>query len=81
MEVVQSVMIPKHSASLDEAVAYAFSHFKVKKLEFPQASEYYRFRLYQPRYLRECKKLDKIKWRIDPATGIYKVIFYSSESS
>jgi hypothetical protein len=71
--------IPREWLTLDEAIEFVKTHYKYKKVEFPQTSEYYRFPLYQARYLKERKGLTKRKMRIDASNGVCKVIYYSHQ--
>lgn len=73
---IQSILIPKSKYSLDEAKEYIKQHYKLKKVDIPQNTAFYRFRQYDPRYLKEKKGLTSVKTLVDKKTGINKIIFY-----
>lgn len=77
---VQSILIPKSRFSLDEAITYIKEHYKFKKVDIPQNTAFYRFRQFDPRYLKEKKGLTSVKTLVDKKTGIHKIIFYSESS-
>lgn len=80
MHVLQSILIPKDKFSLDEAIQYVKDHYKFKKVDIPQSTNFYRFRQMGPRYIKEKLGLHNAKTVIDKKTGIRKIIYYSDSS-
>ncbi len=73
---IQSVLIPKEYYSLDEAIDYIKEHYKYKKVDV--TTHYYRFRQYQPKYLKEKLGLTNIFTKENKNSKV-KLIIYSND--
>ena len=74
---IQSILFPKEKFTLEDARSYLQEkNLKYNKVDHSYSTNYYRFRQYQPRYLKERYQLDKVKSVKYKKSGIIKIIFY-----
>lgn len=72
---IQSYLFPKANFSLDEAIEYAkLRNFKYNKIDV--TTHFYKFRQYDPVYLKKKLHLPYIKTFLNKENGIRTIFFY-----
>lgn len=72
---IQSYLFPKENFTLTEAIEYAkLRNYKYNKIDV--STNYYRFRQYDPVYLKKKLQLPYIKTFLNKKNGIRTIFFY-----